>query len=72
MTTYKDVLKYKIDGNLARFTSEVGSLVDDVKVPLPMKHVDVFSIGQELELEEFCTLHNLTDAYNIIITAWGE
>ena len=71
MTAYKDIKKYTIDGNLVRFKSEVGEIVDGVKIPNAIKHVDTFIQGQETELEAFCTLHDATETYNIIITAWG-
>lgn len=72
MTVYKDIIKYQIDNNLVRFKSEIGNIVDDIKVPNPKKHIDTFIQGQETELEDFCTLHDIAETYNIIITAWGE
>jgi hypothetical protein len=54
-----------------QFESEIGNIIDDVKTPSHL-HIDTFVKGQETELQEFCTLHNLTNEYNIILTAWGE
>jgi hypothetical protein len=72
MTAYKDIKQViHAQTNLVQFESEIGNIVDDIKIPSHL-HIDTFVKGQETELEAFCTLHNATETYNIIITAWGE
>jgi hypothetical protein len=71
MTAYKDIKQIiHAQTNLVQFESEIGTIIDDVKTPSHL-HIDTFVKGQETELQAFCTLHNFTNEYNIILTAWG-
>lgn len=70
MTTYKDIKQViHAQTNLVQFKSEIGNIVNGVKI-YSHSHLDTFVKGQESELQTFCTLHNLTETYNIILTLW--
>lgn len=71
MTAYKDIKQViYAQTDLVQFESEIGNIVDSVKIPSHL-HIDAFVKGQETELEEFCTLHNIAETYNIIINQWS-
>lgn len=71
MTGYKDIKQViHAQTNLVQFESEIGTIVDGVKIPSHL-HLDTFVVGQETELDVFCTLHNATETYNNIISLWG-
>lgn len=71
MTFYKDIKQVIYpQTNLVHFESEIGVIVDSVKKPSNL-HIDTFVKGQEIELEQFCALHNIRETYSIIITQWG-
>jgi len=72
MTAYKDIQSIVFLDDLVQIKSEVGVIVDNIKIPNQLKHIDAFIQGQDTELEAFCTLNNISDTYDLIIQTWSN